>query len=212
MVFFYTKVIETRKSKINTEVQVIKLFGSYRLIVGKYTQSGGLIDPIWKSALKWSKKRIKTNEPKILILGLGAGTAARICNNFWPQSEITGIEIDPVVIDFAKEYFKLDSIPNLETVNTDAIKWVHKNTHKKKYDLILVDMYIGSEPPLKTSSEQFLESIKDILQIEGFTIFNRLLIKEKTKDVEEFKTKLELNFPNLKKIRTPANAVFAVWN
>lgn len=212
MVFFVPQLIETQKSKINGEVQVTKLFGSYRLVVGKYTQSGGLIHPIWKKALKWVKKRIKKDSPNILILGLGAGTAAKICNNLWPQSEITGIEIDPVVIDLAKKYFKLDSIPSLEVVKTDAIKWVHKNTNKKKYDLILVDMYIGSEPPLKASSEQFLESIKNMLHTESLAIFNRLLIKEKTKDVEDFKTKLELNFPNLKRIRTPANAVFAVWN
>lgn len=41
------------------------------------------------------------------ILGLGAGTAARIIHHFWPHVELHGWELDPSVVMVAREFFDL---------------------------------------------------------------------------------------------------------
>ena len=157
--FFYPKTIETRKSNINGEIKVVKLFGSYRLVVGKYSQSGGLVHEIWKKALKKVKKSVITDKPKILILGLGAGSAAEIINKNWFKAEITGIELDKTMIILGKKYFSLNKIENLNINICDAIQWMEKNAKKKKFDLVIVDLYIGSNSPNQVSGDKFLSTI-----------------------------------------------------
>ncbi|CAM6034050.1 unnamed protein product [Sphagnum compactum] len=44
------------------------------------------------------------------ILGLGAGTAARILRHFWPAMDIHGWELDPAVIMVARQFFNLSEL------------------------------------------------------------------------------------------------------
>ena len=41
------------------------------------------------------------------ILGLGAGTAARIIHHFWPQIDLNGWELDPAGVMVARRFFNL---------------------------------------------------------------------------------------------------------
>ncbi|KAL3701934.1 hypothetical protein R1sor_019956 [Riccia sorocarpa] len=56
----------------------------------------------------------------IAILGLGAGTAARIIHHFWPEIDLHGWELDPAVIFVARKFFDLDELEWSEDSN-------HKN-------------------------------------------------------------------------------------
>ncbi|KAG0562110.1 hypothetical protein KC19_9G119000 [Ceratodon purpureus] len=44
------------------------------------------------------------------ILGLGAGTAARIIHYFWPHVELHGWELDPSVVMVARQFFDLSEL------------------------------------------------------------------------------------------------------
>lgn len=44
------------------------------------------------------------------ILGLGAGTAARIIHYFWPQIDLHGWELDPAVVMVARQFFNLSEV------------------------------------------------------------------------------------------------------
>jgi len=44
------------------------------------------------------------------ILGLGAGTAARILRHFWPAMDIHGWELDPAVIMVARQFFNMSEL------------------------------------------------------------------------------------------------------
>lgn len=44
------------------------------------------------------------------ILGLGAGTAARIILHFWPHVELHGWELDPSVVMVARQFFGLSEL------------------------------------------------------------------------------------------------------
>lgn len=49
-------------------------------------------------------------EGPIGILGLGAGTAARLIHHFWPAIHMHGWELDPGVVQAARNFFDLEEL------------------------------------------------------------------------------------------------------
>ena len=194
-------MLEEVNSPISGLIQISRFFGRPKMVIGGLEQSGSFIKSIWKKGLKKihnSKFMIHSS----LILGLGGGTAAKLVNQFWPEAKIVGIEIDPVIIGLAKKYFALGKISSLKIINADAAEWVKR---KEKFDLILVDVYLGDKVPKSCETKEFLKNIKKLISPGGFVIFNRLNYKEKKKETEDFIKKLEKIFPQVSLIQTPSN-------
>ena len=191
-----TKVLEERESKNNGHLKVVKTFGMGTYIqAGGLTQSGGIVESIWKSTLK--QIRNKNEEIRdILILGLGGGTLAKLLRKKYPNAKITGIEIDPIMIELGKKYLDLDKY-NIDIKIQDDFKFLEKNT--KKYDLIIVDTYLGDK----------------VVEIAGFNpvvartiIFNRLYYGDKRPDTVRFGNNLEKIFKKVTWFYPEANLMF----
>mgnify|MGYP001568130972 FL=1 len=191
-----TKVLEERESKNNGHLKVVKTFGMGTYIqAGGLTQSGGIVESIWKSTLK--QIRNKNEEIRdILILGLGGGTLAKLLRKKYPNAKITGVEIDPIMIELGKKYLDLDKY-NIDIKIQDAFKFLEKNT--KKYDLIIVDTYLGDK----------------VVEIAGFNpvvartiIFNRLYYGDKRPDTVRFGNNLEKIFKKVTWFYPEANLMF----
>jgi len=201
--YFNPQVVKTIDSKFNTKIQVVNFSGQLRLDMGNLTQSGQVIENIWSRSFK--KMLLPGFKPKkILILGFGAGSVAKVIAKKWPQAKITGVEIDPVVIKIAKEYFDADKIPNLKIINQDAEGFINKT--KTIYDLILVDCYQGYKIPLILEDTKFLEILKDL----GKTVLvNRLFWDNHKQKTLKFLKKLNNSFIT-STCRTPSNLVISV--
>lgn len=128
--------------------------------------------------------------------------------NTWPQSNITGIEIDPVMIKLGKKYFHIHQIPQLSIINTDAFEWLNHN--HQKYDLILIDLFVKGEFPQKAQSTQFFHTIKSTLTPQGTAVFNRLVLTGQKHQAKQFKRHLEQTFTQVHKIPTPSNWLLQV--
>jgi len=102
------KILSVRKSKYNGKIVVSKSlgFGTYIQAEG-LTQSGGIVETIWKSTLRkiHNSKFVIHNS---LILGLGGGTAAKLIRKNWPDAKITGVDIDPAMVELGKKHLRLD--------------------------------------------------------------------------------------------------------
>ena len=83
---------------------------------------------------------------RVLLLGLGGGSAARIVRALAPKAHITGVEIDPDVVKLARRWFDLDAL-GVETVVADAREFVART--RKHYDAILEDCFVGTEDRLR---------------------------------------------------------------
>lgn len=194
------EVLETVNSPINGEIKVVDdLFGGRSMIIGGISQSGGLVTKLWEMALT-AVSNEQSAVSKCLILGLGCGNAAKIVSEKFPGCKIVGVEIDPKVVEVGKKYFGLGEIPNLEIIIDDAIKKI-LNTYflilNTKFDLILVDLYLGRNYPKEAESKQFIGGIKGVLSENGIVIFNRLCFGEYKKGAENFAEDLRNYFPKV---------------
>lgn len=195
------KVLEEKKSKFNGEIKVVRnlAFGTY-LQAGGITQSGGVVRDIWKNTLKEIKKRNKNNIKNCLILGLGGGTLAKLIKEDWPKAKITGIDIDPVMVEMGKKYLGLEKV---KVEIADAYDWIVKNK-KEDFDLVLVDIYQGREFPKKFEEEKFLKLLTKFKVV----VFNCLYYGEKRKEAVKFGKKLEKIFSKVEYFYPEANLMF----
>jgi spermidine synthase len=110
-------------------------------------------------------------EPKsVAILGLAGGTAARqYTAAFGQQVQVTGVEIDPAILDVAHRYFHLDS-PNIHPVVADARYWL--DTQAGKYDVMALDAYQQPYIPFHLTTREFFTEVRDHLKPGGVAVVN----------------------------------------
>ena len=197
------KILEKRVSGVNGRVVVAKSLGLgiYIQVMG-LTQSGGIVTRIWKQTLK-NIKKLKPDVKNSLILGLGGGTAAGVIKNLWPEANVTGVEIDPVMVELGRKYLDL-SVDKLYI--GDGQRAVARV--KLSYDLILVDCYLGDKFPEKFEELSFLKKILKILKPAGIAVFNRLYYGDKRKEAYKFGEKLKKVFPEIEYFYPDANVMF----
>ena len=207
------RVLEELDSPVNGKVKVVQSLGwGISIQAGNLTQSGGVLRDVWGSTLK----RVKKDVDKVsscLILGLGGGSAARLVKNYWPEVSITGVELDPLMIDLGVKYLGLSEVGvDIKIENaTDYCNTAAKSG--KKFDFILNDIYVGSTIPEQFEEEGFVTKIKSLMDPEVSTsIFNRLYFGEKRGDAMRFLKKLERQFSTVKPIYPEANVMFVCRN
>lgn len=195
-----TKILEERDSKFNGHLKVVRTFGMGNYIQAEgLTQSGGIVESIWKSTLK----QIKENEiNSILILGLGGGTLAKLLRKKYPNAKITGVEIDPLMIELGRKYLDLDKYDiDIKIEDTNKFKF-------DEYDLVIVDMYSGDNFPKEFESEEFLMKLSKF----PIVIINRLYYGDKRPDTVRFGNKLEKIFKKVVWHYPEANLMFILRN
>ncbi|GAB7362787.1 hypothetical protein MBLNU230_g3091t1 [Neophaeotheca triangularis] len=115
-------------------------------------------------------------EARALVIGLGVGTAPKAL--LAHGIDTTVVELDPVVHQFATEYFALPS--NHTAVLQDAVSWVgveaaEASVHPRSfesYDYILHDVFTGGAEPLALFTEPFVRNLRSILATHGVIAIN----------------------------------------
>ena len=207
-----TKILEERQSKFNGHLRVLKTLGlGIYIQANGLTQSGGIVESIWKSTLN----KIRDSGFKIqdvLILGLGGGTVAKLIKKHWSDSKITGIEIDPLMVDLGGKYLGLNQM-GAEIKIADALDFVSAHSLLPvRYDLIVVDLYNGDKYPKKFETENYIRLVRTVLASGGVVIFNRLYYSEKRSDAVKFGLKLQKIFKEVEYFYPEANLMFFCYN
>jgi spermidine synthase len=206
--------LEEKQSKYNGHLVVSRSwgFGTYIQANG-LTQSGGIVESIWKSTLRKIRNYLPSEEGKfqihnILILGLGGGTVAKLIQKNWKETKITGVDIDPTIVELGKKYLGLDR-NNVDIIIGDAYKKSEELKSKnEKFDLIVVDLYNGDKFPKKFESDNFLSFVRGGLAKQGLIVFNRLYYKDKKIEAEGFGEKLQKYFGKVESFRPVSNIMF----
>ncbi|OGH19388.1 MAG: hypothetical protein A3F31_03285 [Candidatus Levybacteria bacterium RIFCSPHIGHO2_12_FULL_38_12] len=172
-------------SNINGHILIDKSYGSKTVFSGG-PQSGGEFVWMWRrliSQVKSSKLKVKN----CLILGVGGGTVIEFLKKYFPDVKITAVEIDPIMVQIAKEHFNLDPKLASKVVISDAVLWVNKKPANRKYDLIIVDLFIGALNPPSSRQGDFLKKLREILNKNGIILYNSQYQEKKPEEFEEFR-------------------------
>lgn len=105
----------------------------------------------------------------VLILGMGTGTFATQCRNYFSGAvNIEGVEIDQKITDLAGTYFDLSKEIPVATYDGRA----YLQAVDKTYDVIMVDAYQDITIPFQMSSVEFFSEVKAHLKPNGVMVVN----------------------------------------
>lgn len=187
------KIIYQTTSSVNGRIKVISQFGKNSISVSRLTQSGPIIEGLFKYIVR-RLTNYNLNVRRILILGVAGGSAVKILRQYFPQAKITGIEIDAKMIEIGKRFFNLDKY-QAKIIIQDVFIFIDQ-LKQKKYDLIIVDLLLGRKIPQRLREKPFLVKLKHLLGQNGIVIFNRLRIKKRSD--KKFLANLKKVFPKIK--------------
>jgi len=113
----------------------------------------------------------------ILFVGGGGFSGPKYFLDAYPSIErVDVVEIDPVVIDVAKQYFGVDdSNPKLNIYNDDARRFLLANNGiDQEYDIIVLDAYSKNYVPFHLMTEEYFQLLNDHLAEDGVVVSNHI--------------------------------------
>ncbi len=106
----------------------------------------------------------------ILEIGFGGGTTASYLHRYLPNTQITSVELDPAVVELAKQYFGVKDDDHFKQIVKDGRLFLADT--KDHYDIILIDAYRGPFVPFHLLTQQFYQLVKDHLTEGGVVAQN----------------------------------------
>ena len=159
----YARVVEdddgTRKLELNE--------GQARHSV--YEPGTVLTDDYWDDMLVLPFAVREDPPDSLAILGNAAGTTSRIYEEYLPETEIDGVEIDSELSEIGRRYFDMNN-PNLHLYHEDARPFIRRID--KDYDAIVVDAYRQPYIPFYLTTREFFELCQDRLSGGGIVMVN----------------------------------------
>lgn len=178
--YIYPVTILNKTSNISKSLEVTLYNGKTMLNTKNTNYSFGSLQKVLKKGLLTIGQNEIDKMNSILILGVAGGSVVQtLVNDFSYSNLIIGVELDQEVIEIANSYFGLNTINNFKCYIEDAEKFV--SHHKEKHDLIIIDIFKDTEMPEFLFQESFLSNVKQLLQKNGYIIFNSMILdKNKT--------------------------------
>ena len=166
--------IDEVKSDINKNLEITWNNGQLVLDSENTNFSYGSLQKVLRFGLKKiGFEKIKSFK-STLILGVAGGSVIKILvDEIQYKGKIIGIEIDAETINLANKYFGLDKIENLQVIITDAEKFIAET--RETYDLIIIDIFEDTIMPDFLFGNAFISNVLNLLNIDGFVIFNTIV-------------------------------------
>lgn len=169
--------IYKRKSDVSNSLEVTWANGELVLDSKNTNYSYGSLQRILRKGLKIIGFETINKMKSVLVLGVAGGSVIKtLVNEIHFKGKITGVEIDPEIIEIANTYFNLNKIPNLTIFIEDAFEFVLKTN--KTFDLIIIDIFQDTTMPNFLFEKFFIDRISLLLKPSGFILFNTMLTKE----------------------------------
>lgn len=173
--YFYPITIYNKSSAISKSLEVTLYNGKTMLNTKNTNYSYGSLQTVLKKGLITIGQAEMDKMNAILVLGVAGGSVVQtLITDFNFSKNITGVELDAEIIEIANSYFSLDKISNFKCIIADAEEFV-KSTNFT-YDLIIIDIFKDTEMPEFLFEKSFTDNIKKILHVNGFILFNTMLL------------------------------------
>jgi spermidine synthase len=113
----------------------------------------------------------------VLIVGLGGGGQIHFLQHYDAAIKIDAVEIDPLVVKLADQYFSVRKSETVNIVTADGLKFIAETP--KKYDVIYLDAFLkpsadtdATGVPLALRTKLFYEQLQTKLKPGGVAAFN----------------------------------------
>lgn len=113
---------------------------------------------------------LRPDPARALIIGLGGGSMAKKYHQEFPEMEIDSIEIDPDVVEVARQFFHFQEGPHQRVHNGDGRAFLARA--QDRFDLILLDAYYADNMPFHLITWEFFETAHRKLTAEGVLAVN----------------------------------------
>lgn len=115
-----------------------------------------------------------TQISNVVMIGLGGASTQRAFEFYHPQVSIETAEIDPVVVQVARQFFDFKESPRQKVEVSDGRVFLRRSTARR--DLIILDAYVqgryGSAIPQHLATREFFELVRDRLTTNGIVAYN----------------------------------------
>jgi spermidine synthase len=112
---------------------------------------------------------------RVLIVGLGGGVLAMYCRTWLRSVVVDAVEIDPKIVQAAKDWFDLSEDANMRVHVADGLKFVREAAQggSAKWDVVIIDVNSSDAfsdlwgPTREFVDETFLKECSSILSDSG---------------------------------------------
>lgn len=116
---------------------------------------------------------LNDNATNILFIGGGGFSGPKYFLDKYPNLSIDVVEIDPKVVDVAREYFFLNnSNPKLKIYTQDARDYLEQ--YSGKYDVIILDAFSKTYVPFHLMTLEFYDLLYTKLSNDGVVVANHI--------------------------------------
>jgi spermidine synthase len=195
-------------SQFNGQLEITIRNGVKVLDTDNTNYSYGTVQQVWGKTLR----KIKLQETEsILLLGLGGGSVIDLLRNKHKYAgKLTAVEIDPVIVEIADKEFDIRTTRQTKIVCADAFQFVE--SCKKKFDLILVDIFLDRIMPENATSFEFWDRLAQLLNPTGLVVFNVFHYGKKLQSFKKEMIKRNWNVVIHEKVNGTNTMVFADRN
>jgi len=108
-------------------------------------------------------------EPKrVLVVGLGGGSIPSFLHKHYPKTRVDAVEIDPVVVEVAKQFFGLNEDETLKTYVQDGRQFIEERPNT--YDIIFLDAFGSESIPYHLATREFLQAVRRSITAQGVVL------------------------------------------
>lgn len=115
-----------------------------------------------------------TNMKRVLMVGLGGGSTQRSYQHYYTNVLVDTVELDPVVVGVAKNFFHVTETPTHKIHINDGRVFLRRTTNI--YDAIIMDAYAttryGSSIPPHLTTKEFFTLARSHLTTNGVVAYN----------------------------------------
>lgn len=128
-----------------------------------------------------------------LLVGLGGGAMVRFLNHDFPEMQLDVVEIDPVVVALAREFFGTVPGPRTRIITEDAFQYLRQAP--ERYDVIFMDAFLmpgkqagATDAFLRLKTATFLQSLRERLRPGGVVVFNMVEGADTAAHIEDIRS------------------------
>jgi spermidine synthase len=113
----------------------------------------------------------KANVKSMLTIGLGGGSVAKYVYKYCPDIMSTLVEINPVVIQMARNQFYVpENDDRFEVIEADGLQFLAE--HPSATDVLLIDAFDSNGIPQNFCSQDFFDQCSVTLKSDGIMVIN----------------------------------------